>query len=40
MVFYQFDRPFVVDHGKFERAFGARPTRHREAIKATVASLL
>ena len=35
-VFYQFDRPFVVDHSKFERAFGAQPTPHRQAIKATV----
>lgn len=35
-VFYQFDRPFVVDHTKFERSFGAQPTPHRQAIKATV----
>lgn len=35
-VFYQFDRPFVVDHSKFERAFGANPTPHKEAIGRTV----
>ncbi|MCO5188763.1 MAG: NAD-dependent epimerase/dehydratase family protein [Anaerolineae bacterium] len=35
-VFYQFDRPFVVDHSKFERAFGAYPTPHKEAIAQTV----
>ena len=34
--FYQFERPFVVDHAKFARAFGASPTRHREAIHATL----
>ena len=34
--FYQFERPFVVDHAKFARAFGASPTRHREAIRATL----
>lgn len=38
-VFYQFDRPFVVDHSKYARAFGAQPTPHREAIRATLASL-
>lgn len=36
-VFYQFDRPFVIDHGKFSLAFGATPTPHEEAIAATVA---
>ena len=35
-VLYQFERPFVVDHSKFERAFGARTTPHREAVKLTV----
>jgi len=34
--FYQFERPFVVDHSKFAREFGASPTRHREAIRATL----
>ncbi|MDX1414976.1 MAG: hypothetical protein R3293_12345 [Candidatus Promineifilaceae bacterium] len=35
-VFYQFDRPFVIDHSKFEQAFGAEVTPHEQAIKATV----
>ncbi len=36
-VFYQFDRPFVVDHSKFEKAFGAASTTpHKEAIAQTV----
>jgi len=34
--FYQFDRPFVADHARFARAFGASPTPHREAIRATL----
>ena len=33
---YQTERPFVVDHGKFERAFGAAPTPHAEAIRQTL----
>ena len=33
---YQFQEPFVVDHGKFERAFGSRVTPQREAIERTV----
>ncbi|MDH3306425.1 MAG: NAD-dependent epimerase/dehydratase family protein [Acidimicrobiia bacterium] len=36
-VFHQFDRPFVVDHGKYARTFGATPTPHAEATAATVA---
>jgi nucleoside-diphosphate-sugar epimerase len=35
-IMYQTEQPFVVDHSKFERAFGARPTPHREAIRATL----
>jgi hypothetical protein len=35
-VFYQFDRPFVLDHSKYKRAFGAQPTAHKEAIRQTV----
>jgi nucleoside-diphosphate-sugar epimerase len=35
-VFYQFDRPFVLDHSKYKRAFGAHPTAHKEAIRQTV----
>ena len=33
---YQRVVPWVVDHSKFERAFGARVTPHREAIRATL----
>ena len=36
-VFYQFDRPFVIDHSKFASTFGASPTPHKEAIAQTVA---
>jgi len=36
-VVYQLEQPFVVDHSKFARAFGARPTPHVEAIQDTVA---
>ena len=35
-VLYQSEEPWVVDHSKFERAFGAYPTPHPEAIKATL----
>ena len=35
---YQFDRPFISDASKFERAFGPFvPTPHREAVRRTVA---
>lgn len=34
---YEWERPYVVDHSKFERAFGAPTTPHREAIRETVA---
>jgi nucleoside-diphosphate-sugar epimerase len=34
---YQFERPFIVDHSKYEQAFGSRVTPHDEAIRATVA---
>jgi len=33
---YEFEEPFVVDHSKFERAFGERATPLREAIGETV----
>jgi len=33
---YMFEEPFIVDHSKFERAFGANPTPHREAIRRTL----
>lgn len=37
--FYQFAEPFIVDHRKFEQAFGnqMQPTPLREAIRTTVA---
>jgi nucleoside-diphosphate-sugar epimerase len=34
---YQSDRPWVVDHSKYERAFGAHPTPYESAIEATIA---
>jgi nucleoside-diphosphate-sugar epimerase len=34
---YQTERPFVVDHAKYEAAFGADPTPTDEAVKATLA---
>jgi nucleoside-diphosphate-sugar epimerase len=34
---YEFEKPFVVDSGKFERAFGVQATPIEEAIRATVA---
>lgn len=34
---YEFDKPFCVSHAKFEKVFGAHPTPHREALRATVA---
>ena len=33
---YQRTRPWVVDHSKFARAFGARVTPHVEAIRSTI----
>jgi nucleoside-diphosphate-sugar epimerase len=33
---YQTQRPFVVDHSKYERAFGAAPTPTPEAIGRTL----
>jgi nucleoside-diphosphate-sugar epimerase len=34
---YEFEEPFVVDHSRFEQAFGAHVTPHAEAIRQTVA---
>jgi hypothetical protein len=34
---YQSERPWAVDHGKFARAFGGRPTPHEQAIAETLA---
>lgn len=33
---YQFDKPWVVDHSKFERAFAANPTPLKDALAATL----
>ena len=33
---YEFDRPFVIDSGKFEKTFGMKATPIREAIRETV----
>ncbi len=33
---YEFDKPFIVDSGKFEKVFGMKATPIREAIRATV----
>jgi nucleoside-diphosphate-sugar epimerase len=33
---YQRERPWIVDHSKFEQAFGAVVTSHRDAIAATL----
>jgi len=35
-VLYQSQRPWRVDHSKYTRAFGGRPTPHQEAIGKTV----
>ena len=35
-VLYQSEQPFVVDHSKYERAFGISTTPHREAIRKTL----
>ena len=35
-VFYQFDRPFTIDHSKYEKAFGADTTAHEDAAAETV----
>jgi len=34
---YEFEKPFIVDSSKFERAFGMQPTPLRTAVKKTVA---
>lgn len=33
---YEFEEPFVVDHSKFERAFGDHATPLKEAVSDTV----
>ena len=34
---YEFEEPFILDHSKFEQAFGNHATPLPEAIRATVA---
>jgi nucleoside-diphosphate-sugar epimerase len=34
---YEFEKPFVIDSGKFERTFGVKATPIEDAIRATVA---
>ena len=34
---YQLERPFVVDHSKFAKAFGTHVTPHPDAIRVTLA---
>jgi nucleoside-diphosphate-sugar epimerase len=36
-VLYQFDRPFIIDHSKYEKTFGANTTPHLEGIQRTMA---
>ncbi|MDX1435412.1 MAG: NAD-dependent epimerase/dehydratase family protein [Anaerolineales bacterium] len=36
-VLYQFEEPFILNHSKFEKAFGASPTPNEDAIQTTVA---
>ncbi len=35
-MFYEFDKPFVVDHRKFEQAFGNQAIPQRDAIRQTL----
>lgn len=35
-VLYQSEGPFVVEHSKYERAFGSQVTPHPEAIRQTL----
>ena len=37
---YEFEDPFIMDHSKFERAFGAITTPHVEAIHQTLEWLM
>lgn len=38
-VLYQFERPFVMDARKFEKAFGRQVTPHRQALRQTLEAL-
>lgn len=33
---YEFEKPFVVDHSKFERVFGNHATPHENGLRQTV----
>jgi hypothetical protein len=33
---YEFEKPFIIDSGKFEKAFGMKMTPLREAIREIV----
>ncbi len=33
---YEYEEPFIMDHSKFERAFGGDTTPHREGIRHTL----
>ena len=35
-MYYEFDKPFIVDHGKYERTFGNESTPAPEAIRETL----
>ena len=34
---YMYEKPFVVDHGKFEQVYGTTVTSHQEAVQQTEA---
>jgi nucleoside-diphosphate-sugar epimerase len=36
-MFYEFEKPFVVDSGKAERLLGLKPTPVKQAVAETVA---
>ena len=36
-IFYEFNEAYVVDHGPFDKAFGAHPTPTKQAIEETLA---
>jgi nucleoside-diphosphate-sugar epimerase len=35
-ILYQWEQPFIVDHSRFEQAFGSDTTTHRNAIRQTL----
>jgi nucleoside-diphosphate-sugar epimerase len=35
-VLYQFEEPFILDHSKYEGAFGSKTTPHKEGIRETI----